>query len=398
MFSSFAQRNYRLFWSGNLISLIGSWMQTTALGWLVYRITRSPLLLGLSGFFSSIPVLLVSPIGGAIVDRMDKRKLLILTQSSAMILAFVLAGLTGFKLVTVTHIFIIAFLGGLVAAFDAPARQSFTVDLVGKENLMNGIALNSLGFNTARIIGPAIAGLSLAYIGEAGCFFMNGLSFLAVIVALLMISGTNSVVNTPDPSFLEELKDGFNYLRRQPIIYTIITLVGVSHLFSLSYATLLPIFAKEILHRDAPALGALMSSVGVGAIIGALLTASLGNYPRKGLLLLSAAIVSSVFLIVFGASKWFWLSIISLAIVGFCNVVYLATSNTIIQTIVPDELRGRVISIYTLICLGFLPFGNLILGATAKLLGAPLAVILGATICLLYIGYLTYRVPSLRNG
>ncbi|MCX7919011.1 MAG: MFS transporter [bacterium] len=398
MFTAFKHRNYRIFWSGNLISLIGSWMQTMALGWLVYRLTRSPFLLGLSSFFSSIPIVFISPLGGAVVDRMNKRKLLILTQSGMMLSAFILAGLTQFELIAIWHIFAIAIFGGFIAAFDAPARQSFVIELVGKEDLMNGIALNSLAFNSARILGPAIAGYAVAYVGESGCFFLNGLSFIAVIFALTMMTGLEQVNDTKEANLYDNLKEGFQYIKNQKLIWNLIVLVGISSLFSLSYAALLPIFAKEILGGDARTLGWLMSSVGVGAIIGALFVAKLGNFQHKGKLVLIAALGSAFCLMIFGASKWLWLSIGTLAIVGFCNVAYLATTNTLIQTTVNDELRGRVISLYTLIFLGGMPLGNLFVGAVAQKLGAPATVILGSAICFIYTASTSYRVPELRNA
>ncbi|MDI6784861.1 MAG: MFS transporter [bacterium] len=398
MFSAFRHRNYRIFWSGSFISLIGTWMQTLALGWLVYRLTKSPFLLGLSSFFSSIPIVFISPIGGAVVDRIDKRKLLIFTQLSMMVLAFILGTLTGLNRIAIWHIFGVALLGGLVAAFDAPARQSFVIEMVGKEDLMNGIALNSLAFNSARILGPAVAGFLVAYIGESGCFFVNGLTFIAVIFALTMMTGIQPKIGTKEPNLLKNLQEGFHYLRGQKVIRNLFLLVGISSLFSLSYATLLPIFAKEILRGDARTLGWLMSSVGIGAIIGALFVAKLGNYPRKGRLLLIAGFSSAFFLILFGASRWLWMSVGTLAVVGFSNVLYLATSNTTIQTIVTDQLRGRVISIYTLIFLGGMPFGNLIVGAIATYLGAPVTVILGSALCLIYTASAAYRVPELRNA
>jgi MFS family permease len=397
MFAAFKHRNYRIFWSGSFISLIGSWMQTMALGWLIYRLTKSPFLLGLSSFFSSIPIVFISPIGGAVVDRIDKRKMLIITQACMMFSAFILAALTGFKLIAIWHIFAIAILGGFVAAFDAPARQSLIIELVGKEDLMNGIALNSLAFNSARILGPAVAGFAVAYVGESGCFLLNGFSFIAVIIALMLMTGLEPVNEMKESNLIENLKEGFNYLRQQKVIRNLILLVGISSLFSLSYATLLPIFAKEILGGDARTLGWLMSSVGIGAIIGALLIAKLGNYPRKGRLLLIAGFSSAFFLVLFGTSRWLWMSMGTLAIVGFSNVLYLATTNTMIQTIVADELRGRVISIYTLIFLGGMPLGNLIVGAVAQYFGAPVTVILGSVICLVYTAYTAYRVSELRN-
>ena len=396
MFTALRHRNYRLFWMGNSVSLIGSWMQTMALGWLIYRLTNSPFLLGFIGFANAIPILFITPIGGVIVDRMNKRSVLIVTQTITMLLAFLLAALTLWGHITALQIFLITLLTGAVAAIDAPARQSFIIELVGKDDLMNAIALNSMSFNTARILGPGIAGFVVYWIHESGCFFINALSFLAVLIGLFAINLPPFSMPSHQESFWQNMMTGIRYIQHNKIIKGLLALVAVPSLLTLSYAQLMPVFVRDVYQQDAKAMGILLSSIGVGAVMGALMIAKISHMKRKGKLLISGAISSSVMIILFGLSRNFYLSCFLLILVGFSNVSYLATNNTLIQTNVSDEVRGRVLSLYVLIFLGLMPVGSLLLGAIANWIHVSITITGCAAITLIYTLYMNWKIPELR--
>ncbi len=396
MFSSLRHRNFRLFWSGNLVSLIGTWMQSAALSWLTYRLTHSAFLLGLVSFANAIPIFPVTPIGGVITDRMNKQKLVIMTQTSAMILAFVLAALTQFGHITVWQIFVITLLSGVVNSIDMPARQAFVVEMVGKEDLMNAIALNSMAFNTARVVGPPIAVVTVMFIHEYGCFWINGISFLAVLLSLFIMRFPPFV---PHPhhqeSFLKNLKDGIQYVKQHEIIKALMVLVAVPSVLTIPYAVLMPIFAKEIYKRDVGSYGVLLSCIGIGAVFGALTVAKISKLNIKGKLLITGAICSCIMVLLFALLPYFYLSCFILILIGFSNVVFLATTNTLIQTHVADIMRGRVLSIYFLVFQGLMPIGSLVLGSIATYLHASTTIALCAGITLCYVLYLNWRVPQL---
>jgi MFS family permease len=383
-------RNFQLFFSGQLISLIGTWMQTVAQSWLVYRITKSSLLLGSVGFASQIPVFLVAPIGGMVADRVNRHRVVIATQTASMILAFILAALTLMNIVTVPEIFVLAALLGVVNAFDIPGRQSFLVDMVGREDLMNAIALNSSMFNGARVIGPAVAGILVAKIGEGWCFFANGVSYVAVIIGLLLMK-IECARRSKSDSPVADIVEGFRWASQTGPIRMLLLLLGLVSLVGMPYTVLMPVFADRILHGGASGvaaflhakdpgavrLGVLMGATGVGALLGALTLALRSGVRGLGRLIVITCAGFGLSLIVFAASKNFWLSATLLVPVGFCIMLQMACSNTLIQTMVPDILRGRVMSVYSMMFMGMAPFGALLGGAIADRLGAPVTVALG---------------------
>lgn len=379
-FRSLRHRNFRLFWFGQMISLIGTWMQSMAQGWLVLRLSNSPFLLGVVGAFASLPVFFFSLPAGVLADRVKKRKLLILTQIGAMILAFILALFTFTGLVRVWHVMILALCLGLVNAFDMPTRQSFVKEMVGKEDLLNAIALNSFIFNAARILGPAAAGILISVAGEAGCFFANGLSFLAVIAGLLLMRMQDLVYASNSNSFLVGFKQGVSYVKANKRVLALIILVSTMSIFGFSYAVLMPVFARDIIKAGPSGLGFLMSAIGIGAI-----TAGLGLASRKAeekLKYMQAGIVIffiSVF--AFSFSNIFPLSLLLLVATGWGMISVVATCNTMLQEIIPDELRGRVMSFFTMMFMGTMPLGSFLAGTLGQTFGVIWTVRIGSLLC-----------------
>jgi len=389
-------RNFQLFISGQIISVIGSWMQSIAESWLVYRLTGSALLLGATGFASQIPVFLVAPLGGIVADRFNRQRIVIGTQISSMILALILALLTLTGVIRVWHVFVLAALLGVVNAFDIPARQSFLVDMVGKEDLMNAIALNSTMFNGARVIGPAIAGILVARIGEGWCFPVNGLSYIAVIAGLLMMRVDRPTSLAKHGPALAHLIEGYRFARHTAPIRSILLLLGLVSLVAMPYTVLMPVFADQILHGGARGLGILMGATGVGALLGALTLAT-----RSGVLGLGrwVAFTCGGFgfsLVLFAFSRHFWLSVALLLPVGFCMMLGMASSNTLIQAMTPDHLRGRVMAMYTMMFMGMAPFGSLFAGGIAEHLGAPFTVSVGAVACIGAAFLFFFHLPKIR--
>jgi MFS family permease len=382
-FRALRHRNFRLFFSGQLVSLIGTWMQSTAQLWLVYRMTHSPALLGVFGFASQIPILLLASFGGYVADRYDRRRCVIWTQAASLILAFALAALTLIGVVRVWEIILIAFVVGIVNAFDVPIRQALIAHTVGAADLPNAIALNSSIFNGARVVGPAIAGFAIAWVGEGWCFFLNGVSFLAVIIALLMMRLERFEPRAGAGPPLVDFIQGFQFAMSDRFIRSVLLLLSLLSMFGLQYSVLLPIFANAILHGGAGRLGVLMSFAGVGALIGALHLAARTNY--KGLLewIAATSLTCALGLVVFSQSRVLWLSAAALLVVGFAATSQMAATNTIVQSRVPDRLRGRVMAVYATMFMGVQPIGALIAGAVAKRIGAPNAVAAFATLCLL---------------
>ncbi|MGI9035600.1 MAG: MFS transporter [Pyrinomonadaceae bacterium] len=394
-FRALKHRNYQYFTAGQIVSLCGTWMQTVAESWLVYRLTGSAALLGMVGFSSQIPVFLIAPFGGAFADRANRRRILMMTQGSAMLLAFGYAFLTLTGRIQVWEIFVIAVLLGLVNAFDIPTRQAFVTDLVGKEDLINAIALNSSMFNGARIIGPAIAGILVAAVGEGWCFFINALSYIAVLTGLFMIK-VESKPRLSNVSIFAGITEGFQYVWHTKPILSLMALLAVISLMGMPYAVLMPVFAKEILHGGASSLGLLMGASGCGALIGALSLAS-----RKGIKGLGSwvAFASSGFgiaIILFSFSHYFWLSAALLVPAGFSMMIQMASSNTLVQSLVPDDLRGRVMAVYSMMFMGMAPFGALLAGTLAGHIGAPFTVAIGGVVCILgSIGF-ALKLPNFR--
>ena len=390
-------RNFQLFFSGQLISLVGTWMQNVSQAWLVYKMTQSSLQLGAVGFASQIPVFLIAPLGGIVADRYNRHRVVIATQIASMLLAFTLAGLTLTHVIQVWHILMLASLLGVVNAFDIPARQSFLVDMVGKEDLMNAIALNSSMFNGARVIGPAIAGILVARIGEGWCFFANAVSYNAVIIGLLLMQVPRSVYHASSASPLAHILEGFRFVRQTGPIRALLLLLGLISLVAMPYTVLMPVFAHRILHGGARALGILMGATGVGALLGALTLAT-----RRGVRGLGRWVAFSCggfgfFLILFAWSRYFWLSVALLLPVGFCMMLEMSSSNTLIQAMVPDQLRGRVMAVYSMMFMGMAPFGALLGGGLADRLGAPITVSIGAIACIGGAAIFGMHLPKIRT-
>src|ERR1022692_515633 len=388
-------RNFQLFFSGQLISLIGTWMQSAAQSWLVYRLTGSALLLGSVGFASQIPVFLFAPLGGMTADRVNRRDTVISTQAAAMLLASILAALTLLHRVQVWHVFVLASLLGVVNAFDIPGRQSFLVDMVGKDDLMNAIALNSSMFNGARVIGPAIAGILVAKIGEGWCFFANAVSYIAVIIGLLLMK-VHSPARASIASPLEHMMEGFRFVSRTAPIRALLMLLGLVSLVGMPYVVLMPIFADKILHGGARGLGILMGATGVGALLGALTLAFREGVKGLGRWVAMCCAGFGASLVVFSISHSFWISVILLLPVGYTMMLQMACSNTLIQVMVPDALRGRVMAVYSMMFMGMAPIGALLGGLLAEHLGAPRTVAIGGVACLLAAGWFARHLPKIR--
>ncbi len=397
MFQSLRHKNFRIFLLGNLVSLVGTWMQSLAMGWLVYRLTSSPFMLGLIGFAHAIPVWFMWPFCGVIADTIPKKRLIIETQFIFMMSAFVVWGLTALNTITATDLFLLALINGAASAIDTPARQAFVVEMVGRKHLMDAIALNSLAFNSARILGPVVGGYMVALVGEQGCFLFNALSFLAVLAALFAMKMTNMTPVTNNDGMFRNIIRGWEFLRKDPVIPKLLALAGVQGLLSLPYFTMLPVFVRDTFKREADALGFLMSCVGMGAVAGALAVARVGHSRRKGYYLMIGAISSATAIGFFGMSRNYTLSCLLLVVVGFSNVLALATGNTLIQKHSPDEFRGRAMSFYSLIFIGFMPVGNLILGFLAEKISPSLAVSLCASSVLAFTLFMNWRFPRLKR-
>jgi MFS family permease len=393
---SLRHRNFQLFFSGQLISLIGTWMQNIAQAWLVYRLTGSSLLLGIVGFAGQIPIFLFAPIGGLAADRWNRHHVVIGTQVASMTLAFILAALTLLHVVQVWEIVVLAALLGVVNAFDVPARQSFLIEMVVREDLMNAIALNSSMFNGARVIGPAIAGILVARIGEGWCFFANAVSYIAVIIGLLMMKLGPLRTASKDSSPFEHIAEGFRFVRHTKPILALVLLIGLVSLVAVPYSVLMPIFADRVLHSGAHGLGVLMGATGIGALLGALTLAIRRGVQGLGRVVGLSAGGFGVSLILFAFSRSFWLSVALLIPVGYGVMLQMSSSNTLIQAMVPDELRGRAMAMYTMMFMGMAPVGSLFAGALADKIGAPWTVALGGLGAIAGAAVFLRRLPSLR--
>lgn len=379
-FAAMRHRNFRLYAIGMLVSMAGAWMQIIAQGWLVYQISRSESTLGLVGFASAIPALIVGPWAGVVVDRVSKRKILMVTQVGAMVCALVLAALTFSGVVQVWHILILAIAIGTVNAIDNPTRQAFVVEMVGREDLPNAIALNSMIFNSARIIGPAFGGILLAAVGAAWCFLLNGLSFLAVIVALMAMELTPHESRVLVESPWEQFRDGMSYVRDNATIRTLLLQSLIFSVFGFSYSTVLPAYVDEVLNVGAAAYGMIQAISGVGAVTAAYLIARYGNQVPRGRLLVGAALCFPPVLFAFAWSRSLTLSLGLAFFLGVGFLTQFALMNTLLQTNVEDGLRGRVMSLYTLTFNGFAPFGNLGVGVVSDHWGLSPALALSAVL------------------
>ncbi|MGE5925951.1 MAG: MFS transporter [Gemmatimonadota bacterium] len=379
MLRALNHRNYRLFISGQLISLIGTWMQSVAQSWLVYRLTGSPVLLGAVGFAGQIPVFLLAPVGGLVADRHDRRRILLVTQTVSMVLALALGGLTLSSHIEVWHVAAIAALLGVVNGFDIPTRQAFVTELVARQDLVNAIALNSSMFNGARIVGPAIAGIVVAAVGEGWCFLANGISYVAVLGGLVAIRRPIPRREPRSGSAFAEAAEGFRFAAGTGPVRALLLLLGLVSLTGMPYAVLMPVMAAGVLGVGASGLGTLMGASGAGALTGALLLARRGSVRGLGRWVALAAGGFGVSLILFSLSRWFWLSVVLLLPVGFAMMIQMSSSNTLIQSMVPDRLRGRVMAVYSMMFMGMAPFGALLAGLLAERFGAPATIALGGT-------------------
>jgi predicted MFS family arabinose efflux permease len=395
-FVSFGHRNYRLWFAGQSASLVGTWMQFTAQGFLVFELTHSPAFLGYVGFASGVPVWLFMLFGGVLSDRMPRRNLLLMTQTAMMILAFFLAALTFLGHIQPWHIVVLAFGFGVANSFDTPARQAFAVELVGREELSNALALNSTMINLATAIGPAVAGVVYALLGPGWCFTINGVSFIAVISALLMmrLKPLTSRERTGTP--FDDLKEGLRYVVSHPTIRVLIVVATMATVFGMSFVTLMPAWAVTILHGNSTTNGFLQSARGVGSLIGGLMIASLARNKIKGKVLTLGSLVFPVLLLVWSAMRWLPLSLLVLLGVGWSMMLVFNMANILVQSVVSDQLRGRVMSIYSLGFFGMFPVGALLAGTVAEKIGAPSTVALAAIVLLAFGGVLWLRMPHLR--
>lgn len=398
-FRALRHRNYRLYWIGMIISQTGAWMQTLGQQWLVLQLTDSALWLGIIGFCTAIPVLLLSVLGGVAADRVDKRRLIMVTQTAAMLQSLVLAVLTSTGHVQVWHVVIAALSLGVINAFDRPARQAFVVDLVGKEDLANAIGLNSSIFNGARIFGPSVAGILIAIpgIGPAGAFYINSISFLGVLVGLLRMNVTATKAPIQRQSLRSNIGEGMAYARGSRTVSTLMLTASITSVFGLSYSTMMPIFARDILQVGAPGQGLMMTCVGAGALIGSLTVATVAGWRRNGVIFTIGNLLFPPMLLVVAVSRSFPLTLAALAVLGFGLIIQNATTQSLLQTSVPDHLRGRVLGLYGVTFSGMTPFGALQAGIIASAYGAPAPVLIGGLLCLMRTLWLYYRAPEIRR-
>jgi MFS family permease len=390
--------NYRLFFGGQSVSLIGTWITQIAMSWLVYRLTNSALLLGVVGFTSQIPVFLLTPFAGVLIDRWDRHRALVVTQTLSMAQSFALAILTLTGVINVWHIIALSAFQGLIDAFDMPARQSFVVEMLEKrEDLANAIALNSSMVNSARLIGPSIAGVLIATVGEGMCFLIDGISYTGVIAALVGMKITPRTIEAETSNVLQRLKEGFSYAFSFAPIRSILFLIGLVSLVGRPYLVLMPVFAKDVLHGGSHAFGFLMGASGIGALVGSIYLASRKTVRGLGKIIVLSAIIFSIGLVVFSLSQIFWLSFCMMLLTGFGMIVQMASSNTVLQTIVDEDKRGRVMSLYTMALMGMAPFGSLLAGVLGSKIGAQDTLLIGGIVCI--VGSLVFarNLPKLRE-
>ena len=391
-------RNYRLFFGGQGISLVGTWMQQIAISWLVYRLTGSPFLLGLIGFSGQLPTFVLAPVAGVFADRFDRRRLLVLTQALSMVQALILAVLTFTGHIAIWHLVVLSLFLGFINALDIPVRQSFVIDLVeNKEDLGNAIALNSVMFNGARLVGPSVAGILIGLFGEAVCFLLNGISYFAIVIALLVMNVRCRVVETNGQSFMRGFAEGARYTFGFLPIRNIILFLALISLMGTSYLVLMPVFAQDVLHGGAYTLGFLMGATGIGALIGAVFLASRKSVRGLGRLMVIAPLIFGTSLIIFSYSRYMALSVITMLGAGFGMIVHMAASNTVLQTIVDEDKRGRMMSFYTMAFMGMATFGSLLAGSLAHSLGAPATLTICGIVCCAGAVVFSTRLPAIRQ-
>jgi MFS family permease len=394
-FRALKYRNYRLFFTGQSVSLIGMWIQNVAMGWLVYRLTSSATLLGVVGFAESIPILFLTPFAGVLVDRWNRRRILIVTQLLFMIQAFVMSFLILTDMIQIWHIIMLSVFLGMVNAIDATTRQSFWVEMIeDKEDLGNAIALNSSMYNSARLVGPAFAGIVIAAVGEGICFLLNGISYIAIIIALLAMKLSPKVQEAGKTNFMQGLKEGIKYASGiLPIRYTLLLLALISFIAN-PYLVLMPVVAKEVLGRGAQVLGYLVGCSGLGALTGAIFIASQKSNRNLANFIFGGAFISGIGFIVFSISKALLLSLISVFVISFGIMMIIAFCNILIQTVVDDDKRGRVMALHVLALMGMTPFGNLLLGILSSRISVPYTFFIVGIIVVL--GALAYRYKCIQ--
>ena len=398
MLRAFSYPNYRLFFGGQIVSLIGSWMSMTATSWLVYRLTGSAMLLGVVGFAGQFPGFILGPFAGAYLDRGDRHRVLVVTQTVSMLQSFTLAYLTFTGRITVTGVIVLNAIQGLVNAFDMPARQAFVSTMItDREDLANAIALNSSMFNAARLVGPSIAGVVIATSGEAWCFLVDGISYFAVIIALVAMKGVRQRSRTePDAGMMAHLVEGWRYVFGFRPIRSLMLQLAWLCLVAMPFSVLMPVFADQILGGGPHTLGFLMTASGVGALSGALWLTTRRSVVGLGRVILFNTVVFGTGLIGFAMSRWLWLSLVFMTVVGFGMMVQMASTNTVIQTIVDEGKRGRVMSFYTMSFLGTAPFGSLLAGWLSMRIGAPYTVLVSGVLCLATAAWFSVELPEIR--
>ena len=398
-FGALAHRNFRLFFIGQGISLVGTWMQNVGEGWLILTLTNSPFYVGLTAALSSLGVLLFSLYAGVVADRVDKRRVIIFMQLAFMIEAFTVAILVWTGVIAVWQVLVLATVLGITSAFDIPMRQSFIVEMVGKDDLMNAIALNSSLFNGARVIGPAIAGFLIGALGIAWCYFLNGLSYIAVIAGLLLMRLPAMIRPARTTSTWGGFREVLTFLRSDRRIRSLMIQTAILSVFGFPYIAMMPVFARDVLHRGAAGYGALTSSIGIGAVIGALgIALSATRLRARGRLMLVGGTAFGILLILFSASRVLALSVVLLALAGCAMIVNNSITNTLLQTAAPDHLRGRIMGFYSFVFVGMAPFGAFLFGLVAEHVGVPHTLAAGGAIVALAVVITAIRVPELRQA
>ncbi|MDI6716686.1 MAG: MFS transporter [Actinomycetota bacterium] len=396
LFSSLQYPNYRYLWSGALLSNVGTWIQTVALGWFVFQITRSEFLLGLVNFTSSLPTFFLALVGGAVADRYEKRALLIISQAILMLLAFLLGILISLNLASVIIIILISLVAGIASSFNFPAWQALIPELVPRKDLMNAVALNSAQFNAARLIGPAIAGIIIAQLGVSYPFYINAISFLAVIIALALVKPHPTVKHEISANVWQNIVDGINYVRSKASTATLLIAVGMLTVFGMSHTVLIPVYADVILNVGPSGLGYLVAASGLGAVFGALLVASLSHTVDRRSLIKTGILSYSIFLFIFALSKIFIVSLIAQAGIGISFLVAISSSNTSLQDATPSKIRGRVMSLFVWAFIGIYPIGSFLVGSVAQLIGSPAALVINSIILLITSAVLYIRKDLLE--
>jgi MFS family permease len=397
-FAALEYPNFRLWFTGQLVSMVGTWMQNTAQGFLIFQLTNSPAYLGYVAFAAGLPSWLFTLVGGVVADRIPRRRLLIITQSSMLVLAFLQAGLVFSGYIQPWHILVLAFLLGIANAFDAPARQSFVLEMVDRKDLTNAIALNSIMFNMATVVGPAVAGFTYYLLGPGWCFTINGISFIAVIFALSLMKLQPAIISKDTGNALAQLKEGLQYTRQNTTIMGMLFLVGSVSIFANGMMTLVPAWSVNILHGDASTNGLLLSARGFGSMIGGLSIAWMSRFHIRGKVLSIASLCLPICIAIFSFIEFQPVALVLMAATGVCFMLVLNNSNALMQTTLPDNLRGRGMGIFTLIFFGCVPIGSLLAGQLAEILGESKTVFVLAICLAICVLFVWFRLPGLRNS